>query len=134
MCLHYNIAIECASLDSPDNGTISYSRNPTNGLYIHGTVATYSCSPGFGLSSTQSRVCVGDGDSKVVGRFNGSEPLCEGKDTDRQVLHLVVFFEQPSLALLSLLLRTKWSPTPVTSPSLMTMEQQLHISVNLGMS
>ena len=67
---------------------INYSRNPTNGSYILGTVATYSCSPGFGLSSTQSRVCVGDGDSRVVGRFNGSEPSCEGKDTDRQVLHL----------------------------------------------
>ena len=58
---------------------ISYSRNPTNGLYILGTVATYSCSPGFGLSSAQSRVCVSDGNSEAVGRFNGSNPSCEGK-------------------------------------------------------
>ena len=70
---------------------ISYSRNPTNGSYIHGTVATYSCFPEYGLSSTQSRVCVGDGNSEAVGRFNGSEPSCEGKDTDRQVLHFHCF-------------------------------------------
>ena len=75
-----DIAIECPSLDPPDNGMISYSKNPTNGSYILGTVATYSCSPGFGLSSTQSRECVSNGDSGTVGRFNGSEPSCGGKD------------------------------------------------------
>ena len=79
-CNLYFLAIECPSLGSPDNGMITYSRNPTNGSYILGTVTTYSCSPGFGLSSTQSRVCVGDGSSETVGRFNGSEPSCEGKE------------------------------------------------------
>ena len=77
------IVIECPSLDSPDNGKISYSGNATNELYIYGTVATYSCPPGFGLNSNQTRVCTGDGSSEVVGRFNGSEPTCEGKDTNR---------------------------------------------------
>ena len=72
--------IECLSLDSPDNGMINYSRNPTNGSYILGTVATYSCTHGFGLSSSQSRVCVDDGSSEAVGRFNGSEPSCVGKE------------------------------------------------------
>ena len=61
---------------------ISYSRNIANGSYILGTVATYSCSPGFGLSSSQDRVCVSVGDSETVGRFNGSEPSCGSKDTN----------------------------------------------------
>ena len=74
------IAIRCPSLKLPENGMIKYSRNATNGLYIYGTVATYSCSPGFGLNSTQCRECVGDGSSGTVGRFNGSEPSCQGKE------------------------------------------------------
>ena len=59
---------------------ITYSNTEINGMYILGTVATYSCSPGFGLSSTQSRVCVDDGSSETVGRFNGEKPSCEGKE------------------------------------------------------
>ena len=72
-----DVTIECPSLDPPDNGMISYSRNTKSGSYILGTVATYSCSPGFGLNSSQSRVCV---NNEAVGRFNGSEPSCESKD------------------------------------------------------
>ena len=66
-------------MEAPDSGIVSYSSTATNELYIFGTVATYSCSPGFGLSSTQSRVCVGHGSSETVGRFNGSDPTCDGK-------------------------------------------------------
>ena len=80
-------------------------------------------------------MCVGDDDSGTVGRFNGSEPSCEGKTlTDKFAFECFIFLEQPSPALFSLLLRKEWLPTPVTPLSLMTMEQQLHISVTLGMS
>ena len=72
-------AIQCPSLENIDNGTIHYSTTETNGLYIYGTVATYSCSPGYGLSSTRTRMCVGDGSSETVGKFSGEKPSCEGK-------------------------------------------------------
>ena len=75
----YNEAIQCPCLGNIDSGMIGYSNTVINGSYILGTVATYSCSPGFGLNNTQSRVCVGDGNG-TVGRFNGSEPSCEGKE------------------------------------------------------
>ena len=76
----HNEAIQCSSLRNIDNGMISFSNTKRNEMFIYGTVATYSCSPGFSLSSSQSRVCVGDGSSETVGRFNGSEPSCEGKE------------------------------------------------------
>ena len=76
----HNEAIQCPSLGNIDNGMISYSSNERNGMYIYRTVATYSCFPGYGLNGTQSRVCIGDGNSETVGRFNGSEPSCEGKE------------------------------------------------------
>ena len=75
----HNKAIQCPSLVNIDNGMIGFSNDKTNEVFIYGTVATYSCSPGFSLSSSQSRVCVGDGNG-TVGRFNGSEPSCEGKE------------------------------------------------------
>ena len=77
----HNVAIQCPSLESIENGMISYSTTATNQTYIFRTVAAFSCSPGFGLSSSHTRVCVGDSNSsEAVGRFNGSAPSCEGKE------------------------------------------------------
>ncbi len=53
--------------------------------YLLGTEANYSCSPGFGLSSTQTRTCV-DVNNGTVGRFNGNEPTCK-----RELLNLLAF-------------------------------------------
>ena len=43
-----------------------------------GTTATYTCSPGFSLSGSQRRMCIGNGDSSV-GMFNGTNPFCQRK-------------------------------------------------------
>ena len=55
-----------------------YSPNSTDGSgnYYYGTIATYSCSPGYGLGGPQRNWCVGNG-SSTVGMFNGSDPTCE---------------------------------------------------------
>ena len=84
------IAIQCSSLNFSNNGKITYSSIETNGLYVLGTVATYSCSPGFGLNGTQSRECIDDGSSGTVGRFSGMEPSCEGRTIAKCTFLLVV--------------------------------------------
>ena len=54
--------------------------NPSN--YDLGTVATYSCSPGFVLDisvGTQTRECEDDGDEDADGVFNNQPPTCVRK-------------------------------------------------------
>ncbi len=62
----------------PTNGMVSYSSPVENVSYIFGTVATFSCSLGFGLSSLEPRRCTGENDADM-GTFNGSDPTCDGK-------------------------------------------------------
>ncbi len=74
-------------MTEPDNGIVTYSNQLDNEMYIFGTVATYTCSPGYGLSSTQSRTCTtstvnGRG---ITGRFSGNEPTC-----DRELMLLAI--------------------------------------------
>ncbi len=63
---------------APTNGMVSYSSPVEHGSYIFGTVATFSCSPGFGLSTPETRTCTGANDADM-GTFNGSDPTCIGK-------------------------------------------------------
>ncbi len=80
LILHAANNIRCPS-DSvmvPTNGMVSYSSPVENGSYVFGTVATFSCSPGFGLSSLEPRTCTGENDPDM-GTFSGSDPTCDGK-------------------------------------------------------
>ncbi len=47
------------SVMAPTNGMVSYSSPVEGGSYVFGTVATFSCSPGFGLSTLETRTCTG---------------------------------------------------------------------------
>ncbi len=64
-------------MTEPDNGIVTYSNQLDNEMYIFGTVATYTCSPGYGLSSTQSRTCITVNGRGTTGRFSGNEPTCD---------------------------------------------------------
>ena len=60
------------------NGQISYASD-TTAPYDIGTLATYSCDPGFGLNGgVEVRTCSGDG-SSVNGIWTGTAPTCEGR-------------------------------------------------------
>ena len=61
----------------PDNGNVTYSAQLDDEMYIFGTVATYTCSPGYRLSSTESRICITDNGGGAIGRFSGNEPNCD---------------------------------------------------------
>ena len=66
------------SVMAPTNGMVSYSSPEEGGGYVFGTVATFSCSPGFGLSTLETRTCAGENDVEI-GTFSGSSPTCYGE-------------------------------------------------------
>ena len=57
--------VDCGSLDDPDFGAII-----TNGTRV-GSVARYSCSSGYQLDGSSTRVCQADGE------WSGEAPTCE---------------------------------------------------------
>ena len=59
-----------------------YSSNGTSN-YSLGTVATYSCNPGFVLDlssdGSETSICEDDGDDDAEGVFTGQPPTCTRK-------------------------------------------------------
>ncbi len=72
VCSILNILI----LTAPDNGNVTYSNQLDDGKYIFGTIATYTCSPGYSLRSTENRTCITVDGGGTVGIFSGSESTC----------------------------------------------------------
>ncbi|XP_064386538.1 sushi, von Willebrand factor type A, EGF and pentraxin domain-containing protein 1-like isoform X2 [Halichondria panicea] len=69
---HGDVVSVCANLTvAPINGMVSYSSPVEKGSYVFGTVATFSCSPGFGLDGTSTRTC-----DTEQGTFSGTTPSC----------------------------------------------------------
>ncbi len=63
-------------MTAPDNGNVTYSNQLDDGKYIFGTIATYTCSPGYSLRSTENRTCITVDGGGTVGIFSASEPTC----------------------------------------------------------
>ena len=77
LLFNFRLADRCNDLVSISNGTINYtpphyiSANLRPGQRYTGTIATYSCSPGYQLVRGSSlRACGPDG------TWNGTEPSC----------------------------------------------------------
>ena len=69
-------AVMCPVLFVPENGSITYSEEPSPTLGFM-EMATYSCDDGFGLSGGDGvRTCVGPAGSS--GEWTGVAPTCEG--------------------------------------------------------
>ncbi len=71
-------AIMCPDLPDPANGRVNFS---ADGLapFVLATMATYSCEPGYGLNSTDTRTCVDEsGETDPVGTWDGDAPTCSG--------------------------------------------------------
>ena len=86
-CYQFPTAIECSSLPFPTNGLISYGTDATS-PYDYLTVATYSCSAGYGLiGGSRMRQCVSasSGDSG----WSGTAPTCESERKNTINLSLV---------------------------------------------
>ncbi len=71
--------ILCPEVTAPVNGTIVISNPlPITQLPGMGSVATYSCDPGYALLGPPTRTCE-DPDSDSVGTWTAFMPDCEGK-------------------------------------------------------
>lgn len=65
--------ISCFELPAIANGVIRYSSSEL----LFGVTASYTCNPGFGLSTGNStRMCDGDG-STTNGTWTGDTPVCK---------------------------------------------------------
>ena len=60
------VALSCNRLDNPQNGRVDLSGTTV------GSIATYTCTPGFQLNGQQTRQCL------VSGSWSGQEPTCDG--------------------------------------------------------
>ena len=63
--------IDCGSLPDIPNGNVSYSSGTT-----FGSVAMYSCEPGYMLMGSLNHTCQADGD------WSDYVPFCESKEFD----------------------------------------------------
>ncbi|XP_064407236.1 sushi, von Willebrand factor type A, EGF and pentraxin domain-containing protein 1-like isoform X2 [Halichondria panicea] len=71
-------AIMCPDLADPTNGRVTFSIDDL-APFVLATMATYSCEPGYGLSSAVTRTCVDlstAGEAYPVGTWNGDAPIC----------------------------------------------------------
>ena len=62
------------STDAPTNGNSPTCSNSNN----YGSSCTFTCTSGFGLSSTAAVECTGDGTS-TTGTWSSAAPTCTGK-------------------------------------------------------
>ena len=59
--------VECGSLNDPDNGKVTVKET------FLGSVANYSCDPGYTRIGDEIRTCLRDG------TWSGNEPICTGE-------------------------------------------------------
>lgn len=77
----FSATILCPELEEPENGVIDYISDEEEGFEF-GSVATYSCSEGFGLSGGAAvRTCGPDGDEDNIGKWSRDAPTCERKNS-----------------------------------------------------
>ena len=61
--------VKCGAL-SISNGAVAYSRDPVNGQYTVGTIASFSCYSGYRRDGPSSRTC------QISGKWNQRTPNC----------------------------------------------------------
>ena len=74
--------LTCEELPPPDNGEISVAPAPNSLIMSHGlgSVATYSCDPGYALVGQTTRICVYTNVRTVTTgtSWSGTPPHCQG--------------------------------------------------------
>ena len=73
-------AITCEELSAPDNGEISVAPGPNSLSQGLGSVATYSCDPGYTLVGQTTMTCEDtNGGTVTTGIWSGTPPYCQGE-------------------------------------------------------
>ena len=66
-------------LSAPENGKVSVTPGPNALSYGMGTVATYSCDPGYVLMGENTRNCEDkNGGTVTTGVWSGTPASCQG--------------------------------------------------------
>ena len=81
----------CESLAPLANGTVSIT--PGDNLLSHGlgSVATYSCDPGYALMGQTTRTCEDiSGGTVTKGTWSGTEPSCSSQSLSMYLGHYLV--------------------------------------------
>ncbi len=73
------MALSCEGLSPPTNGGVNVQAGPNSLTYGLGSVATYSCDPGYALVGQRTRTCQdNNGGTVTMGTWSGAPPLCQG--------------------------------------------------------
>ena len=70
--------VECPQLQDPANGAVSQPNNVT------GTIATYTCDPGFVLVGSETQMCMTDG------TWSGQPPTCSESKQCHEYLYSLI--------------------------------------------
>ena len=71
--------VTCEVLSQPGNGMISFTPGPNSLSRGLGSVATYSCDPGYALVGQTTRTCEDtNGGTVTTGTWSGAQPYCQG--------------------------------------------------------
>ena len=68
--------LTCEELSPLDNGEIGVAPGPSSPSHGLGSVATYSCDPGYSLVGQTTRTCE-DANNEATGTWSGVDPMCE---------------------------------------------------------
>ncbi len=71
--------LTCEALFPPTNGGVSIEAGPNSLSGGLGSVATYTCDPGYALAGQRTRTCEDiNGGSVTMGTWSGTQPSCTG--------------------------------------------------------
>ena len=71
--------LTCEVLSSPTNGGFSIEAGPNSLSGGLGSVATYTCDPGYALEGQGTRTCEDtNGGTVTMGTWSGAQPSCNG--------------------------------------------------------
>ena len=72
-------ALSCEVQFPPTNGGVNVQAGPNSLTYGLGSVATYSCDPGYALVGQRTMACQdNNGGTVTMGTWSGAPPLCQG--------------------------------------------------------
>ena len=89
----YIESLTCEELSPPDNGEISLALGPNSLSHGLGSVATYSCDPGYTLVGETTRTCEDtNGGTVTTGTWSGTPPHCQGIScVYEHLMHLIPY-------------------------------------------
>ncbi len=76
---HTDGPLTCEVLSPPTNGGVSIEAGPNSLSGGLGSVATYTCDPGYAVVGQRTRTCEDtNGGTVTMGMWSGAQPSCNG--------------------------------------------------------